>query len=154
MTQKILENNQSQTFTASFQQKSTGVSLVIVTVVAINYFVIAYELAQSGAAIPVGAGSLALTTIIFISIVAAVLQTVLVIGAGGVDNEPVPNVVTHKANRNGYVVLVVGVLITFSTLFSNVTLYMMANVALLSFVIAEIVRLASQLVYWRLASAD
>ncbi len=154
MTQKILENNQSQTFTASFQQKSTGVSLVIVTVVAINYFVRAYELAQSGAAIPVGAGSLALTTIIFISIVAAVLQTVLVIGAGGVDNEPVPNVVTHKANRNGYVVLVVGVLITFSTLFSNVTLYMMANVALLSFVIAEIVRLASQLVYWRWASAD
>jgi len=106
---------------------------VIVTVVAINYFVRAYELAQSGAAI---------------------LQTVLVIGAGGVDNEPVPDVVTHKANRNGYVVLAVGVFITFSALFLNVTLYMMANIALLSFVIAEIVRLASQLVYWRLASAD
>lgn len=145
MNQQINIQKDESILKGSFQQKSMAVSLVIIGVTAINYFIRAYGLAQTGETLPDGALWLAVTTVIFISVVEAVLQTVLVIGAGGVDREE-PNT-AFKPTRNAYFVLVVGVFITFASLFSGVTPFVMANIALLSFVVAEMVRMASQLFY-------
>lgn len=148
MNQDSLLHKNEQTFTASFQQKSTAVSLVVIAIVAMNYFVRAYELAQTGADVPAGALGLVIGTAVFITVVEIVLQIVLVIGAGGAEKAR-SSTATIRAAQNAYYAVIVGIFATVGSLFWGVTPFVMANIALLSFVVAELVRLASQLIYWR-----
>jgi hypothetical protein len=135
---------------ASFREKSAGVSLVVILAIAIYYSVNLYELVQAGLPRPAGIGQLALGTLVLIIVVETVLHIVLAIGAGHVsattqhDRE-----VALKAKRNAYTLLVVGVLVTFVSLFFDAAPFVMAHLALLSFVLAEITKYASQLVYYR-----
>jgi len=140
----------------SFQQKSIGVSLVIVVSITIYYFLKVVGLVQTDAvlqantALPTGYWQIAITTLVLIIVVEATLQAVLAIGAGRV---PAPTQRDHnvalKANRNAYTVLAVGVVITFGSLFFTPTAFVMGNILLLVFVLAEITRFASQLIYYR-----
>ena len=138
------------TFNASFQQKSDGVSLVAINTIAIYYFVKAYELAQSGQAMPEGFGQLALTALILIVVLEIVLQTVLTIGAGG-SQAPTgrDQQAALLAGRNAYGVLATGLLAVFASAFFHSTPFVMANLALLFFVLAKITKFASRLVYYR-----
>lgn len=141
---------------ASFQQKSTGVSLVIVLSIAIYYFMNVVGMIQTGAALqantalPTGYWQLAIATLVLLIVVEAALQAVLAIGAGRV---PAPAQRDHsvalKANRNAYTVLAVGVFMTFGSLFFTPTSFVMGNILLFVFVLAEITRFASQLIYYR-----
>ena len=141
---------------ASFQQKSTGVSLVIVLSIAIYYFMNVVGMIQTGAALqantalPTGYWQLVIATLVLIIVVEAALQAVLAIGAGRV---PAPAQHDHsvalKANRNAYMVLAVGVFMTFGSLFFTPTSFVMGNLLLFVFVLAEITRFASQLIYYR-----
>lgn len=61
--------------------------------------------------------------------------------------------VVLRATRNAYGLLVVCVLAVFSSMFFGASAFMMAHAALLAFVLAEIVRFASQLFYYRQAAS-
>ena len=150
MNQKSIIHKNSSKITASFQQKSSGVSLVIINTIAIYYFIKVVEMARQGDAMPVGFGQLVLTTLILIVVAEIVLQTVLTIGVGSAsaptqrDREA-----AAKAKLNGYRVLAIGTLATFGSVFFDATPFMMANIALLAFVLAEITRFASQLIIYQ-----
>jgi hypothetical protein len=153
MQQKTMNQRDRAKVGGSFREKSAGISLVVIAVIAIYYGVNLYELFQAGVSQPTGIWQLALGTLILIIVVEAVLQIVLVIGAGHVsaitqrDQD-----VALKAKRNAYTLLVVGVLATFGSLFFGATSLVMAHLALLAFVLAELTKYASQLVYYRQAA--
>ena len=85
MKQETINRTNSNTFNASFQQKSTGLSLVITSSAAIYYFVNMWPMRPIDLAndvIPAGYGSLVLNTLALIIGIQIVLQIVLAIGAG------------------------------------------------------------------------
>lgn len=138
----------------SFQQKSAGLSLVIIASTAVYYVANMWPMrpiALANDIIPDGYGSLLLTTLGLIIVTQIVLQIVLAVGAGST-----PAATAHektaalKATRNAYGVLVFGVLAAVGTVFlQELTPFCTANVAILSLLAAEIVNFASQLVYGR-----
>jgi hypothetical protein len=142
-----------QTIKATFQQKSAGLSLFILSSMAAYYFsqvLPMRPIALAGTPIPAGFGGLVLTTFSVIIFAEMLLQIVLVIGAGAVD-EPSKQqkLVSLKAQRNGYGVLVAGLLMVIGLLFVEFPAFCMANFAMLALLLAEIVRFASQLFYAR-----
>jgi len=156
MKQEALNHPNNVLSHISFQQKSIGVSLVIVVSIAIYYFMKVVDLIQSdgalqtNTALPTGFWQLAITTLVLLIVVEATLQAVLAIGAGRVPNPAQrDHDVALKATRNGYTVLAVGVFMTFGSLFFTPTAFIMGNILLLVFVLAEITRFASQLIYYR-----
>ena len=133
-----------------FRQKSSGVSLVILSSIGSYYAVKAFDLWQahgeSVSEVPGGFLLLAATTLVLVIVVEAVLQTVLAIGA---EEVPAPTQqdrdVVRSAKGVAYGVLAVGVLVTFASLFLGATPFVMANLALFVFVLAEIAKFATQL---------
>lgn len=154
MTQNHANPQDATGLTASFQQKSTGLSLVIVGSAAAYYVANMWPMhpiALANDIIPAGYGGLVLGTVVLIILAQIVLQAVLAIGAG---STPAPTAhernAAMKANRNAYPVLVTGLLAAVGSVFlQELTPFYTANIAILSFMAAEMVRLGSQLVYAR-----
>ena len=151
MKQEIVSSNNM--INVSFQQKSAGVSLVIISSVAAYYIAHAWPMrpiALAGTAIPDGYGNLVLSTLALIIVTEIVLQIVLVIGSGAA---PAPTLrertAVLKANRNAYNVLTVGVLAVVGLLFVGFPAFCMANIAIISLAAAEITKFASQLFFYR-----
>lgn len=142
----------------SFHQKSTIVSLVVIASISLYFFAQVLEVVRSGALpetgamVPPGYSGFVFTTIALTILVEIVLQAVLAFGA---DSVPAATSrdrdASRRAQRNGYGVLVAGVFLTFSSLFWNPSPFVMGNLLLLGFVLAELIRLASQLFYSRQA---
>lgn len=138
----------------SFQQKSTALSLVITGSAAIYYFVNMWPMrpvALANDIIPAGYGSLVLGTVAVIIVAQIVLQSVLAIGAGSAS--PATDLEQRaalKATRNAYYVLVTGMMAAVGSVFlAELTSFCTANIAILAFALAEIVKGASQLFYAR-----
>lgn len=141
---------QSRPQAIPFRQKSSGLSLVILGSMGSYYAVRAFGLwqasSESVSEVPAGFPLLAVATLVLVIAVEAVLQAVLAIGAGAV---PAPTQqdreVVRTAKGVAYGVLAVGVLVTFASLFLGATPFVMANLALFAFVLAEIAKFAAQL---------
>jgi len=145
-------NRSNRTLTGSFQQKSAGLSLVIIGSAAIYYVVNMWPMrpiALANDVIPAGYGSLVLTTVALIILAQIILQAVLAIRIGGVSAPTAQErTAALKAKRNAYAVLFTGVLAAVGSVFlQELTPFCTANIAILSLLAAEIVRLASQLFY-------
>jgi hypothetical protein len=138
----------------SFHAKSAGISLVVITVISLYYF--ANVLAQldiplwADASLPVGMWQLGITTLVLLIVAEVALHIVLTIGAGRAAAEAKRDgYVESKAMRNAYFVLATGVLVSFGTLFFNASAFVMSHLLLLFFVLAELTRFASQLIFYR-----
>lgn len=154
MKQETINRPPSNTFHATFQQKSTGLSLVITSSAALYYIANMWpmrSIALTNDVIPAGFGNLVLSTVALIIVAQIVLQIVLVVGAGSAPAATAhEQAATLKAKRNAYAVLIAGVLAAVGSVFlEELTPFCTANIAILSFALAEIVRLASQLIYGR-----
>ena len=154
MKQETMNRVNGSSLSASFQQKSAGLSLVITSSAACYFIASIWPMraaALSSDAIPAGYGSLALTTLALMVVAQIVLQTVLVIGAGSAAPATAPEkMAALKARRNAYFVLMVGMLATVGSIFVEaLTPFDTASLAILGFALAEIVQFASQLFYGR-----
>ena len=139
----------------AFRQKSVVVSLVVIGATALYYFARAIELGRSDAALPGDALPLVIGTVIFIIVVEAVLQAVLAFGAGRVPAATARDrLVSALAARNAYFVLVAGTLAAFAGFLLGQAPFLVGNVLLLGFILAEMTRLASQLVLYRRHATD
>lgn len=154
MTQESLNRTENGLNNVSFQQKSTGLSLVITGGATLYFIARAWPMrstAVAGDAIPAGYGGLVITTVLLIIVAQIVLQTVLVIGQG--DMEPTgtaDETAARRALQNGYFVLTTGILAVIGSVFVEaLTLFDTVNVAILGLALAEIVHSASQLIYAR-----
>jgi hypothetical protein len=80
-----------------------------------------------------------------------VLQAVLAIGAGNIAPPTAQErTAALNATRNGYAVLTAGVFATIGSVFlPELTPFCTANIAILAFALAEIVKNTSQLIYAR-----
>lgn len=155
MTQETITQQESQVIRASFQQKSVGVSLFITGSTAAYYFAQAWPMrpaALAGANLPDGYRSLVFTTLGIIVLAQIVLQIVLVIGAGS-DEKPTPRdkEASRKARRNAYGVFAAGVLAIIMLPIMDFPAFCIINMAMLTLLLAEITRFASQLIYGRRA---
>ena len=156
MSQQLNNINRSTTSfnSISFQQKSTGLSLLITSSLAAYYVARMWPMrpiALANDIIPAGYGSLLLTTISLIVLAEIILQIVLVFGAGSA-----PTAVAHEkqaalqARRNAYGVLAFGALAAIGSVFlEELTPFCTANLAFLGLAFAEVVKFASQLFYAR-----
>ena len=155
MKQETMNNaNPSNTNFATFQQKSTALSLIITSSATLYYFANMWPmrpLALASDVLPAGYGSLVLSTIALIIGAQIVLQIVLAVGSGNA-----PTATQHeklaslKAKRLAYGVLTLGMFVAIGSVFlEELTPFCTANLAILSFAIAEVVRLAAQLFYTR-----
>jgi hypothetical protein len=138
----------------SFHQKSTGLSLVVIGGAAIYYFANMWPMrpiALANDAIPTGYGNLVLSTLTLIILTQIVLQTVLAIGAGSTSVAAThQKAAMHKASRNAYAVLTLGIFVAIGSVFlEELTPFCTANLVILGFLAAEIVKFASQLFYTR-----
>jgi len=136
----------------SFQQKSAGVSLIVIVATGMYYFMKVIELLQAGAPfeagsnLPDGYWQLAVGTLVLIIVVEATTQTVLAIGAGRIPALTERDIeAALKAKRNAYAVLAVGVFMTVGCLFLIPSPFVIGNVLLLFFISAEVVRYVSQI---------
>ena len=156
MSQEIRSQSEGNSIQASFQQKSAGVSLFIVGSSALYYFTQVWPMhafALAGTPIPDGYAGLVLTTLGLIVIAEIVLQIVLVIGAGSAAKPTVREKESAlKAMRNAYAVSLVGVLTIVGLQFVGFSAFSLANLAMMSLLLAEITRFASQLSYSRQAA--
>ena len=149
---KTLKKDQA-TIKASFQQKSAGVSLFIIGVLAIYFFAKAWPMhsaGQASPAIPDGFVSLVLVTLGLVIVAAIVLQVVLVIGQGSAP-EPTAQeqLASLKAGQISHGVLFAGVLAVVGLYIFGFSAFFMANAAMLALFLAEITRFALQLFYAR-----
>lgn len=156
MSQMQARQNPRQQINAPFRAKSAGVSLVVVFIVGMYYFANALPLFPSPEAVPEGAISLFITTIALIIVAEIVLQIVLFIGAGQIeDRTRRDDTITALASRNAYLVLTLGVFATFGSIFAGFTPFAVGSVLLLAFLLAEVVKFASQVLhYQRLAQSS
>ena len=156
MTQEITSKKDQATIKASFQQKSAGVSLFIIGVLAVYFFANAWPMrtaGQANPAIPDGFVSLVLLTLGPVIVAEIVLQVVLVIGQGSAP-EPTTQeqLASLKANKVPYGVLIAGALAVVSLYAFGFSAFYMAIAAMLALFLAEIIRFASQLVFTRQVS--
>ena len=147
-------NHTGNTLKLSFQQKSTGLSLIVVVGATIYYFANMWPMrpiALANDAIPTGYGNLVLSTLTLIVVTQIVLQAVLAIGAGSTSVATThQKAAAYKASRNAYAVLTLGIFIAIGSVFlEELTPFCTANLAILGFLAAEIVKFASQLFYTR-----
>lgn len=137
-----------QQITAPFHVKSAGVSLIAIIIVGMYYFANLLNLPSGTQAVPAGAINLVISAVVIIIVIEVALQIVLFIGAGQIDElTEQDKTITVQASRNAYRVLTVGVMATFGSLFIGVTSFVMGNILLLFFLLAEIVKYSSQLWY-------
>lgn len=149
MSQQAL-NRRKQEFDAPFRVKSAGVSLVVILAIGSYFIANLLTLLPSHEDVPDGALSLTLITIVLLAIVEATLQIVLFIGAGRIeDRSEQDESVTTKASRNAYHVLTAGTFATFASMFAGFTPFEMGSLLMSTFLLAEIVKFASQIVYYR-----
>jgi len=149
MSQNIVKRDK-QEINAPFQIKSAGVSLVVILALS-SYFIANWlTLLPSEQAVPDGAISLTIITIVLIVIVQSGLQIVLFIGAGKIEEEAEQDkVVSAKAARNAYLVMNIGTFATFASMFADFTPFEMGSLLMGAFFLAEITRFASQIMYYR-----
>ena len=154
MTQEILTRPNNDLSNISFQQKSTGLSLLIMSSATAYYFANMWPMrpiALENDIIPAGYGDLVLNTIGLIILAQIMLQIVLVIGSGSA-----PATTAHekmaalKAKRNANGVMAFGILAAVGSVFlPELTSFCTANFAFLGLIFAENVKYASRLFYAR-----
>ena len=154
MKQEIANRTENNLNNVSFQQKSTGLSLVITSSATLYFITRAWSMratAVASDAIPAGYGGLVITTVVLIIVAQIVLQTVLAIGQGNVESASVTDQSSaRKASRNGYFVLTAGILAAIGSIFvEGLTIFDTVTIAILGLALAEIVQAASQLIYAR-----
>lgn len=150
MSQRRMSLNVQQEIHAPFRIKSAGVSLFVILMIGMYYIANLINLLPSEEAIPEGALGLMIVTSALTIVVEVALQTVLVIGAGRIeDRSENDGVVVAKASRNASYVLAVGAFATVASMFAGFTQFEMASVLIGAFLLAETVGYASQLVYYR-----
>ena len=151
MSQQITGSRLSkQEINAPFRAKSAGVSLAAVIIIGLYYIANAVSLLPSDEAVPDGALSLAITATILIVVVEAGLQIVLFIGTGRIkDQTERDDMIAARASRNAYTVLTLGTFATFASMFAEFTPFEMTSVLMTAFILAETVKFAFQLVYYR-----
>ena len=154
MNQRAINQPKNDLSNVSFQQKSTALSLIITGSATAYYFANMWPMrpiALANDVIPAGFGSLVLNTVILIILAQIALQIVLVFGSG-VAAAPTEHEKTAvlKAKRNAYGVLTFGVFAAIGSVFlEELTPFCTANLAILGFALAEIVKYVSQLFYAR-----
>ena len=149
MSQNIVKRGK-QEINAPFHIKSAGVSLVVVLAIGSYFIANLLTLLPSEQAVPDGAISLTIITIVLIAVVQSVLQIVLFIGAGKIEEEAEQDkAIGAKAARNGYLVMNIGVFATFASMFADFTPFEMGGLLMGAFLLAEITRFASQIMYYR-----
>ncbi len=154
MTQETLTRPKNGLSNISFQQKSTALSLLIISSTTAYYIANMWPMRPITLAndiIPAGYGNLVLNTVGLIILAQIVLQIVLVIGSGAA-----PAATAHekmaalKAKRNANGVLSFGILAAVGSVFlPELTSFCTANLAFLGLIFAENVKYASQLFYAR-----
>lgn len=154
MNQETIKRSNNSLNHISFQQKSTGLSLVITSSAALYFIARVWPMrpaAVASDALPAGYGWVVITTLILIVVAQIVLQAVLAIGQGNVEpSSAAEETAGHKARRNAYFVLAVGAVAAVgSTFVQALTLFDTANVVVLSLALAEIVQSVSRLIYAR-----
>lgn len=149
MSQKIM-NGRNQQLNAPFRAKSAGVSLLTILTIGSYYVANVLTLLPSDESVPDGTLNLTITAIALVIFVEVVLQIVLFIGAGQIENRTERDeAIAAQASRNAYIVLTVGIFATFGSMFASFTPFEMGSILLTTFLLAESVKFASQLVYYR-----
>jgi|GEM_PF-1696748 len=154
MTQETLTYRKNDPSNISFHQKSTGLSLLIISSATAYYITNMWPMrpiALANDIIPAGYGNLVLNTIGLIILAQIILQIVLVIGSGSA-----PAATAHektadlKAKRNANGVMTFGILAAVGSVFlPELTSFCTVNLAFLGLVFAENVKYASQFIYAR-----
>ncbi len=151
MTENVFQKD-TQNNGPTFQEKSAGVSLLVIGSAAAYYFVRVLpmrSIALAGTDIPEGYGGLLLTTLGMIVVMQIVLQVILAVGSGTTSGSTFQKQAALKAKRNAYFVLTGGILAVLGLLFVNYPAFCMANFAMFALLLAEITGYASLLFYYR-----
>ena len=150
MNQETNKRPAMQTLNMPFRAKSAGVSFIAISMIAIYYVANARGLLSSNEAIPDGALSLIISTVILLIVVEIVLQIVLFIGAGEIESRTEhDNAVAMRSTHKAYWVLLPGVFAAIGSLFADATPFVMGNILFLSLFAAELVKFASQVSDYR-----
>ena len=138
----------------SFHQTSAGISLVVIVLAAAYYFGQVAKMIQADTSwqtsvpLPAGYWQTAIVTVVLIIIGEVILYTVLAARNGQAPAEtPRDKRITKRAKSNAYNVLAVGAAATVGSVFFVSSPFVMGNLLLLFFVIAEATRYGSQLFY-------
>lgn len=136
----------------SLQKKRLAISLFAIVATAAYYFSNVFKLVQSEelwqttVALPTGYWQTAIGAIVLITVIEVILHIVL---AAGTRRMPAPTQhdrdVALKAKSHAYTVMAVGAILTVGALFMLPSPFLMANLLLFFFVLAEVTRHASQL---------
>ncbi|MBI1281522.1 MAG: hypothetical protein GC179_25570 [Anaerolineaceae bacterium] len=152
MSEKVTHQDMPQALNIPFRVKSAGVSMVTILIIGCYYIANLLSLLPSGEAVPDGALKLMITAAVLIIVVEIVLQIVLFIGAGQIEKRTKrDDDIASQASRNAYLVLTMGVFATIGSLFAGHTPFEMSSILLLAFLLAEVVKFGSQMVYYRSA---
>jgi hypothetical protein len=154
MKQESLNRPNNALSAISFQQKSTGLSLVITSSATLYFIARAWPMRSAALAsdtIPAGYGGLVVITLMLIVVAQIVLQAVMAIGQGSVEPATVvEQAAALKARRNAYFVLAAGAVTAVGSVFVDaLTPFDTANIVILGLALAEIMQSASQLFYAR-----
>ena len=150
MSQEVTNRSSRQTINAPSRVKSAGVSLVTILMIGMYYVANLISLLPSDEIVPDGALNLVITSLVLIIVVEAALQIVLFIGAGRIENRTDRGeAISSRASRNANAILILGVFATFGSMFIGFTPFEMGSILLLAFLLAEIVKFASQIVYYQ-----
>lgn len=138
----------------SFQQKSNALSLVITGSVASYFFANSWSMrpaAMANEALPAGFANLVLSVTILFILAQIVLQIVLAFGSGSAPAATAhERAATLRATRNAYAVLGAGLFAAVgAATVTALPLFYLVNLLILGFLLAEIVKFSSQLVYVR-----
>lgn len=150
-TKTVPNENASAT---SFHKISMGITLLVIVAAAAYYFLQVGELMRSSDAwkasvsLPAGYWQIAITTVVLI-IVAEVIPHIVLAALSGQapKSADVAQNVVVRAKSNAYTVLAFGAIGTVGAMFVTSSPFVMGNLLLLFFVLAEVTRWGTELYY-------
>ncbi|MFT3699987.1 MAG: hypothetical protein QM831_42980 [Kofleriaceae bacterium] len=138
-------SNKPDTPGLTFQEKSLWVQLVSTVVIYAVYFVLAVRMGEGDPRV----GVLFVGTVIAMAVVNAVVHAVLAVMKRPEKADERDRQISLRATKYSYAVLTVGVWCALTVCAMTLGTFWIAHVGLAAFILAEIVRFASQLVFYK-----
>lgn len=149
MSRQITHLSHKQQLNIRFRVKSAGVSLFVILMIATFYIVNVFSLRSDGEVSREDAISLIIATIVLSIVVEVTLQIVLFVGAGQIEDRTKRDKVAEvRSSSDAYFVLTMGAFVTIAGMFADFTPLEMGNMLVVAFLVAEIVKFASRIVYY------
>lgn len=133
----------------SFQEKSIWISLATISLIFGYYFIRIFQMIAGNEIDAIQSIVILITLIVLVIIVEIVFHIIIALRTKPEAKDERDRLIELKATRNAYFLLVFGIFISIGSIAASVQPFIVAHVIMFFFILSEIAKFLTQLVYYR-----